>query len=69
MQNTVKKVSMYVQLSVCTYVQFPNLPLQTFSGKTTADITLGVKSKLDNFTPKVTAAVVFSTKGIPLKTT
>ena len=48
------------------YVVNRGLPLVE---KTTADITLGVKSKLDNFTPKVTAAVVFSTKDIPLKTT
>ena len=53
MQSTVKKVSMYVHLSVCTYVQFPNLPLQTklCTENTTADIILGVKSKLDIFTP------------------
>ena len=29
MQSTGKKVSIYVHLSICPYVQFPNLPLQT----------------------------------------
>ena len=47
------------------YVVIMGLPLVE---KTTADITLGIKSKLDIFTPKVTAVVVFSTNGIPLKT-